>query len=159
MNMLGGRTESIIREDIIHGYDKYYRLAYAYVHNAGDALDIVQEGAYKAMKNFSSLKSQKYATTWIYRIMINEALQFIKKRSMETASLEDTEITSYDNYDEFDLKKEIEKLNPVDKSIIVLRFFEDMKLKQIAQIMNMKEETVKTHLYRTIERLRISLKE
>ena len=43
--------EAIIEARLIADYQKLYRLAYSYVHNEGDALDIVQECAYKAIKN------------------------------------------------------------------------------------------------------------
>ena len=49
--------EAIIEAQLIADYQKLYRLAYSYVHNEGDALDIVQECAYKAIKNSKSLKN------------------------------------------------------------------------------------------------------
>lgn len=48
--------EAIIEAQLIADYKKLYRLAYSYVHNENDALDIVQESAYKAIKNSRSLK-------------------------------------------------------------------------------------------------------
>lgn len=71
--------ENLINENLIKNYNKYYRLAYSYVHNESDAMDIVQEGAYKAILKSESLKSVEYIDTWIYRIMINEALGFLRK--------------------------------------------------------------------------------
>ena len=58
---------------LTEGYEKYYRLAYSYVHNEADALDIVQEAAYKAILKSDSLKEPQYVETWVYRIVINEA--------------------------------------------------------------------------------------
>ena len=53
-----------------------------YVHNEADAADIVQEGAYRAIKYCDALKNEAYASTWIYRIMLNEVFRFLgaKKR-------------------------------------------------------------------------------
>ncbi len=75
--------EAAVHDRLVKNYDKYYRLAYSYVHNEVDALDIVQEGAYQAIFKSDSLKKEEYADTWIYRIMINEALQFLRKRKTE----------------------------------------------------------------------------
>ena len=61
-------------------YGQFYRLAYGYVRNEEDALDIVQESAYKAIKEAEKLKNPAFAKTWIYRIVINEAYTFLKKR-------------------------------------------------------------------------------
>ena len=68
-----------IQEELTTNYEKYYRLAYSYVKNEADAMDIVQEGAYKAILNSSQVKEKSYIGTWIYRIIINEALNYIKK--------------------------------------------------------------------------------
>lgn len=80
--------ERLIEEILITNYEKYYRLAYGYVHNDADAMDIVQEGAYKAILKSETLREPAYAATWVYRIMLNEVFQFCrdnaKRRAMKT---------------------------------------------------------------------------
>ena len=49
--------EQKIEELLLENYNRYYRLAYSYVHNEADAADIVQNGAYKAIRNSDSLKN------------------------------------------------------------------------------------------------------
>lgn len=71
---ISARQKQLVEEMLITNYAKYYKLAYSYVRNENDAQDIVQEGAYKAILNCGSLKENAYLDTWIYRIMINEAL-------------------------------------------------------------------------------------
>lgn len=73
-------NEIRIERQLIADYQKLYRLAYSYVHNENDALDIVQESAYKAVKNSHTLKNPQYAGTWIYRIVINESISFLRKQ-------------------------------------------------------------------------------
>ena len=68
------KKEQAVERALTEGYEKYYRLAYSYVHNEADALDIVQEAAYKAILKSDSLKEPQYVETWVYRIVINEAL-------------------------------------------------------------------------------------
>lgn len=79
--------KQIVEEMLIENYAKYYKLAYSYVRNESDAQDIVQEGAYKAILNCNSLKNDSYADTWIYRIMINEAITHFRGKKKETVGI------------------------------------------------------------------------
>ena len=72
----------------LENYNRYYHLAYSYVHNPDDASDIVQNGAYLAIKNSASLRQPEYAATWIYRIMLNEIFHHLKRP--DTISYEDS---------------------------------------------------------------------
>ena len=65
--------EQIIEDVLIKNYSKYYCLAYGYVHNEADALDIVQEGAYKAILKADTLRSEEYAETWMKSPDLSEA--------------------------------------------------------------------------------------
>ena len=58
-----------------------YRIAYVYVKNPQDALDVMQEAAYRAYKNRKTLKEPKYFKTWLTRITINCAIDHIRKNS------------------------------------------------------------------------------
>ena len=49
-----------VEQEILASYDKLYRLAFSYVKNEQDAMDVVQESVYKAMKNASQIKEKKY---------------------------------------------------------------------------------------------------
>ncbi|MDY5540504.1 MAG: sigma factor, partial [Lachnospiraceae bacterium] len=73
------RKEKKIEQILLQNYDRYYRLAYSYVHKEADAADIVQNGAYKAILNSDTLRKEEYASTWVYRIMLNETFRFLKK--------------------------------------------------------------------------------
>lgn len=55
-NKKGETNKNLIEQIILEKYNQYYRLAYSYVHNEGDAGDIVQNGAYKALRNSHTLK-------------------------------------------------------------------------------------------------------
>lgn len=151
------KTDDKIKQDIVDHYDKYYRLAYSYVHNENDALDIVQEGAYKAILYSGSLKKEEFISTWVYRIMINEAILFLKKNKKEDALIEEMAEGREDSYEDIDLKRAIEQLDEPEGTIIKLRFFEDMKISQIAEILNENVNTIKTKLYRSLKVLKISL--
>ena len=82
------KKEQAVEGALTEGYEKYYRLAYSYVHNEADALDIVQEAAYKAILKSDSLKEPQYVETWVYRIVVNEACSFLRNRK-ESADVEE----------------------------------------------------------------------
>lgn len=73
------KREKQTEDLLLSQYSRYYRLAYSYVHNEQDALDIVQESAYKAMRDCRSVQNDAYLGTWLYRIVINTALEFLRK--------------------------------------------------------------------------------
>lgn len=156
------RKDELIRQEIIDGYDRYYRLAYSYAHNENDALDIVQEGAYKAILNSDSLKQPEYLKTWLYRLMVNEALQYIKKYKKSFDSLDaldgHKEEGVQDSYEDLDLKAAVEGLEEPDQTIVKLRYFEDLQIREIAEIMEENINTIKSRLYRSIEKLRLAMK-
>ena len=83
MNILSGKKEKkqkeLIEQIILENYNQYYRLAYGYTHHAEDACDIVQNGAYKALKGCNTLKQPEYAKTWVYRIMLNECFEHMRQ--------------------------------------------------------------------------------
>ena len=96
--------------------------------------------------------------TWFYRILINECLQYIKKnKRIITCELQEIEnkIVWNDNIsiDGIDVYKYVQTLNEKLKTVIILRFFEDMKIDEIAQITKTNVNTVKSRLYRGLEEL------
>ena len=134
-------------------------MAMSYVHNESDAMDIVQEGAYKAIKNSKSLKEPAFAGTWIYRIMLNEVYRFLKKNKGISFLEEVTEISYEDKYENIDLKQALDNMSVKDKAVIELKYFEDLKLEEIADILEENISTVKSRLYRGLKKLRIQLQE
>ncbi len=152
------------REELVGGilmdnYQRYYRLAYSYVHSEQDALDIVQEGAYKAISRAHTLRSEEFAGTWIYRIMMNEAVNFVRKNRKEFTSVEEDMVSGEDVYQDIDLRKAIDALPEEEKALIVLRFFEDMTIEQVARVLNLNLSTAKSRLYRVLDKLKITLGE
>lgn len=148
----------IIEETLIENYNKFYKLAYAYVQNESDAMDIVQNGAYKAILKSNSLKEPDYAVSWVYRIMINEAKDYLLKNKKVTEPLENINLSSNDKYSNIDLKKALIALDDTEKSIIILRYFEDFKLENISNILNINISTTKSKLYRALKKLENLLK-
>ena len=66
-------------------------------------------------------------------------------------------VVTDDHYQDIDLRKAIEALSQEERAIIVLRFFEDMTIEQVANVLNMNISTVKSRLYRILDKLKITL--
>lgn len=146
-------TERILTDN----YEKYYRLAYSYMRNEDDALDVVQESAYRAIRDCGKAKNKDYLSTWIYRIVVNTALDLLRKKKKETLTEELPEIPVEDQYQETELRTILNQLDHKSKTIIILRYFEDLKLEDIADILGDNLNTVKARLYRSLKKLRLNL--
>ncbi len=153
--------EEQIAEYAVKYKENHYRLAYSYVRNADDALDIVQESVYKAIASRGSLKKPEYIKTWFYRIVVNTSLDFLRKRKrraiVDEDALANLNLATVDEYENFDLQKALENLPDMYRSVVILRYFEDLKIEEIAEVLSENVNTVKTRLYKALEKLRIKL--
>lgn len=140
--------EELIVEYAVRYKENYYRLAYSYVKNSDDALDIVQESVYKAISSVSSLKNPDYIKTWLYRIVVNTSLDFLRKQRKSVAfdeeALDSLDFETVDDYGDFDLQKALDNLPEKYRTIVILRYFEDLKIDEIAEILNENINTIKT---------------
>lgn len=152
-----GNFTSETEQLLTRHYEKYYRLAYSYLHNQEDALDAVQESAYRAIRDCGKVKERQYLSTWIYRIVINVSLDMLRKQRKETPVEELPEIPVEDSYCESSITELLEQLDDKSKTVILLRYFEDLKLEDIAEIIGENLNTVKARLYRALKKLRLSL--
>lgn len=153
--------EEQITQYAVEYRESFYRLAFSYVKNADDALDIVQESVYKAILSSSKLKNPEYIKTWFYRIVVNTSLDFIRKQRKSVAVGEEIlssfDFGSVDQYENFDLQEALDNLPAKYRTIVILRYFEDLKIDEIAEILNENTNTVKTRLYKSLEKLRLDL--
>lgn len=150
-------------EFIEENQDKLYRIAFSYVKNEDLALDIVQESIEKALRNIKTLKHEEYVKTWFYRILINESLGYIRRNKNTTlCQVEDLkdDIEWNDNItiEGIDLYNNIGKLKEKLRTVIILRFFEDLKIEEIARITKTSPNTVKSRIYKGLEELKKLIK-
>lgn len=136
---------------------RLYRIAYSYVKDEETALDMVQDAIEKAIKKIYTLKHKEYVKTWFYRILVNRCMDNLKRRSVrQEICLEDYLINEEDK-EYIDIYRSIDKLKPKFRTVIVLRYFENMKLEEIAQITDTNVSTVKTRLYKALKDLKTEL--
>lgn len=156
------KKEKEVKKYIVDNKESLYRFAYTYVRNEDDALDIVHDAICKSLTNVDSLKDINSIKPWIYKIVANTAIDYIRKNSKYVIGSDDLnleESAEYDTYEDIDLQRALDVLPEKYKDVIVLRYFEDMKISDIAKILDEKESTVKTRLYKALSKLKISITE
>ncbi len=139
-----------------------YKTAYTYTKNQHDALEILDNTVYKAYISIKKLKDTKYFNTWIMRILINNCINYINKKKRIVFFKENVDIIEkskhIDNREEIlDLYEAIDNLDGKFKIIIILRYFQDLTVPQIAEIMDYPLGTVKTYIHKALKQLRIKL--
>lgn len=168
MRFFAKKTEkanrALVEEIILEKYNQYYRLAYSYVKNKDDAEDIVQNGAYRALRYSHTLAKPEFAETWVYRIMLNECFRQLKRPKFLSYEAVEGEgkteaFAEEDSYADADLRKVLDALPEKDKAIIILKYYEDKTLEEIADILEENVNTVKSRLYRSMRKLRKTLTE
>ncbi|KOS68795.1 RNA polymerase sigma70 factor [Lysinibacillus contaminans] len=136
---------------------KLYKMAYVYMKNENDALDVVQETITRAYIKIESVKEEQYFSTWLMRILINTAVEMLR-RNAKVIVLEneigETRAAHLPIEDKLDLLTAIEHLEEKYKTVIVLRYYQDLAVKDIADFLNCPEGTVKTNLHRGIQKLK-----
>lgn len=159
--LMAKKIEVQLEKYLIENQKVFYRLAYSYVKNPEDALDVVQEAIYKAFSSIDSIQDFDYIKTWFYRIIVNVSLDFLRKRKREVTSYDEFILNNdtgiVDHYNDIDLERSLQILPEKYRSIIVLRFFEDLKLDEIAEVLDKNVNTVKTRLYKGLQMLRLSM--
>ena len=139
--------------------EEIYRMAYIYVQNQSDALDVVQETAYRSFKTIKSLKEVKFFKTWLIRIAVNCSLDILRKRKKVVQLKPNFEENNSKYIDEdidleVTLRDLIELLNEEEKGVIMLRFYEGLTIKEVSEALDIPLGTTKTVLYRALGKLR-----
>lgn len=153
-----GRTE--LFSVIIDRYQsKVYSTAFHYTHDQEEARDLTQEIFIKLYNNLQSYKGKASFSTWLYRIAVNRCIDWTRKKKLQTVS--DMEIfdTAADrdggpeeatirqeNAD--NLRKLVEDLPEIYKTVIILYYFEDFSPQEISDITGVPKRTIDTRLFR-----------
>ncbi|MGL5068909.1 MAG: sigma-70 family RNA polymerase sigma factor [Sarcina sp.] len=157
-----GNKESYI-ELVKVNKDYLYKIAYSYVKNKEKALDIISETTYRGIANINKLKKPEFFKTWITRILINIAVNEIKKEEKYVYTEEDSPLIVDEKKanvcEKLDLYEAMDKLKDKYKTAIMLRYFNDMSIEEVASVMELPINTVKSHLRRGKEALKVYLGE
>jgi RNA polymerase sigma factor (sigma-70 family) len=144
---------------------RIYNLVNKMVIIPEDTEDLVQEIFLKIWKNISKFRGDSELYTWIYRIAVNETIDFLNKKNKRFfIPIEDyihKQIETVENEAFYDFKsiekrlhKAIISLPPKQKAIFELRYFENMKHEEIAKILDISVGNVKSQYHNAVEKIK-----
>ncbi|QUL57382.1 sigma-70 family RNA polymerase sigma factor [Paenibacillus tritici] len=134
-----------------------YSIAYSYLRSEAEALEMVQETTYRAWVKRYSLKDRDRFAPWLTRILINCCKDELKRRKRLAAPVPDRaggglqEMTSDRK---LDMERALEGVKPKYRQVLVLKYYRDMTLTEIAAVLGKPEGTVKTWLNKGLKQLR-----
>lgn len=148
-----------------------YRLVYYRTFSQMDAEDITQEVFVQAFRKLKSLKDTQKFRAWLYTIAVNRCNDFLRKRkyfsflrfrAAQEENLMETNRGRNNSYDESIAKEKfwkqvkslMDRLSAMEREVFALRFMDHLSLMEIAAVLNKSESTVKTHLYRALDKIR-----
>lgn len=137
--------------------DNYYKLAYFYMKNQHDALDILQEMMIVLYKEIPKLKKINSFYIWSKKILVNLCKKELAKKNKfeeinDTISLEEKGFKETEN--KIYLKTLIESLNEDQKEVIKLKFYLDYSYDEIAKVLDIPLGTVKSRINKGINKIR-----
>ncbi len=134
-----------------------FLVALGYLRNTEDAKDCVQDAVYSALKSYDKLKHTQYFKTWLTRIVINKAKDYLKQKH-HTEELTDTLNVFYDlPTEEVEITDCILKLPPRLSVYITLRFYNDMPYAEVARALKQPVSTVKYKTKKALSELKTIL--
>jgi RNA polymerase sigma-70 factor (ECF subfamily) len=158
--------------DLVRRHQRFvFTLALRFAKGREDAEEIAQDCFIKAYRSLSSFQQQSKFSTWLYSIVYTTAMTFLRKKRVDTSSIDDDESyiqiegkpSGYDEYNvenksrSYYLNQAIEQLLPDDATIITMFYKGEQSLEEIAQAMGIEANTVKVKLFRARQRLKEKL--
>lgn len=126
-----------------------YKVARAYFTNDADIADAMSETILISFEKISTMRNPECFKTWLTRILLNQCNQMIREKNREVTTAEFSDIM--DESSQYALLEFKELLNQMDEKyrvVLVLYYVEGFKIKEIAELLDIKENTVKTRLKR-----------
>ncbi|MFD0794644.1 RNA polymerase sigma factor [Mucilaginibacter litoreus] len=167
---LGGNQSAYA--DLVRRHQRFvFTLAMRFAKSREDAEEIAQDCFVKAYRSLSSFQQQSKFSTWLYTIVYTTAMTFLRKKRVNTSSIDDDETyiqieNKPGGFDEhnvenksrsFYLNQAIEQLLPDDATIITMFYKGEQSLEEIAGVLGIEANTVKVKLFRARQRLKEKL--
>ncbi|MBR4676544.1 MAG: sigma-70 family RNA polymerase sigma factor [Bacteroidales bacterium] len=131
--------------------------------NLADAEDLAQNAFIKAFSHLQGFEGRATFLSWVCRIAYNEAITHLKRKKLNFISIDDTQVSDTEiSDDEFSTGKEeriqeleaaLDLLNPDDKMLVHLYYYEDKPIKEIAFIMDAEPNALAVRLHRIRKKL------
>ena len=158
-------NEHKFHELVTENRDRLLRVCRVYVWNSADQDDLYQEVLLQIWRGLPSLKENQFANTWLYRVAINTAISFVRKRASSmgrvvhfehadlTRAVESQQAPDDRTDDRIaDLYTAIYRLDPLEKALVTL-FLEDFTYEQMAEATGISANNVGVMLHRAKKKL------
>ena len=149
--------EEILTQFLIETQDRSYRLAYSLLHDREDALDAVQTAACRALERRDSLRDPGAVRTWFTRILVNACQDILRRRSRVVPFPEEEPGREDPEPPDESLARRVDALPAEVGTVIRLRFYEELTLKEIGEVTGQNLSTVKSRLYAGLKKLRVAM--
>ena len=135
-------------------YKDMYRLAYYYLGNTQDAEDAVCETVLKAYEKFASLRKKEAFRSWIFKILVNQCMSFLRKKSTKgTAELLEEPVFEPKLEDTTMALDLLSVLSEEERQIVVLSVYGGYKGEEIAKLLHIKHSTVRSKYRRALKKM------
>ncbi|MCD6099682.1 MAG: sigma-70 family RNA polymerase sigma factor [Candidatus Marinimicrobia bacterium] len=164
------KDKEVLRQEfnrvILENYKMIYHLFFRMLKDHDEAKDLTQDTFFKAYKKYNSFRHESSVSTWLYRIAVNTGINYLKRKKYiaERTKGEATMVNAGTDPDvsvEFDysaLTNAISKLSPRQQSVVILRVYQNLPFRQIANIVGGTENAAKVNFSHAIKNLRSILK-
>ena len=151
--------EETLTSFLIENQARSYRLAYSVLHNRDESLDAVQTAVCRALEHQDSLRDPGAVKTWFTRILMNACNDLLRQRSRVVPFPENGEEPFGEDPEPSDetLARRVDALPREMGTVIKLRFYEELTLKEIGEVTGQNVNTVKSRLYAGLKRLRVAM--
>lgn len=150
-------VKTLTADQIVEAFgDLVFRLSLQYIGNVQEAEDITQE-AFLAMLKKLPFKSAEHAKRWLIKVTVNKCKNYYRSARRKNLPLDENVKATY--FQETEGLEELEKLDPLDRSIIYLFYYEGYSAKEIADMIGKTRNAVNIRLMRARETLKGLLQE
>lgn len=149
---------NMLEQYIIQNQERFYRLAYSHVGSREGALDAVQDAVVKGLENCASIRRPEYMKTWFFRVLLNECYGYMRKSGREVICepqvLQSLQESGSEIHEGPGIYEQVLKLPDKMKTVIILRYYEEFTLEEIARATGSGLSTVKYRLYTGLRQLK-----
>jgi RNA polymerase sigma-70 factor (ECF subfamily) len=164
-----GDEEALV--ELVTGQQRYiYSIALNVVGNPADAADVAQDAVVRLLRSLGTYRADTKFTTWLYRLVMNLAIDHLRRRRAYTTSLDEELEAGYDTFEDPDpnvdplvhldqadvaaqVRDALAQLPAVQRAALTLYYFEEMSYQEIADVLDLPLNTVRSHLRRAKHRM------
>lgn len=154
------QQDSAFYESVMEHSGQLYHIAYSYLRNRNVALEAVQETTCRAWIKRDTLKEPRAFKSWIIRILIYVCIdeQRRRKRSVPTPEEAMQEPVMQHNSSKLEMLWAVEQVKLKYRHVLLLKYYNDMTLTEIAELLRKPEGTIKTWQHKGLKQLRTIMK-